>query len=44
MDYLLYVSLVSDGFAKNQVRCHVEGRFAESVNQPGTVVKVTTAA
>ena len=44
MDYRLHVALVSDAFAKNQVRCHVEGRFGVSVNQPGAVVKVTTAA
>lgn len=35
---------VSDDFAKNQVRCRVEGRFGLSVNQPGAVVEVATAA
>lgn len=35
---------VSDDFAKNQVRCRVEGRFGVSVNQPAAVVKVATAA
>lgn len=35
---------VSDDFLKNQVRCRVEGRFGVSVNQPGAVVKVATAA
>ena len=28
---------VSDAFAKNQVRCRVEGRFGVSINQPGAV-------
>ena len=28
--------VVSDDFAKNQVRCHVEGRFGLSVHQPAT--------
>ena len=35
---------VSDDFSKNQVRCRVEGRFGVSVNQPGAVVQVATAA
>lgn len=35
---------VSDDFAKNQVRCRVEGRFGVSTNQPGAVVKLATAA
>ena len=35
---------VSDDFANNQVRCRVGGRFGVSVNQPGAVVKVATAA
>lgn len=35
---------VSDDFAKNQIRCRVEGRFGLSVNQPGAVVEVATAA
>ena len=42
MDYRLHVSSVSDAYAKNQVRCDVEGRFGVSVNQPGAVVKVAT--
>jgi hypothetical protein len=33
VDYRLYVSLVSDDFSKNQVRCHIEGRFGVSTNQ-----------
>ena len=35
---------VSDDFRKNFIRCRVEGRFGVSVNQPGAVVKVATAA
>lgn len=35
---------VNDDFSKNQVRCRVEGRFGISVNQPGAVVQVATAA
>jgi HK97 family phage major capsid protein len=35
---------VGTDFAQNQVRCRVEGRFGVSVNQPGAVVKVGTAA
>ena len=36
--------VVSDDFAHNFIRCRVEGRFGVSVNQPGAVVKVATAA
>ncbi len=36
--------MVSDDFAHNFIRCRVEGRFGVSVNQPGAVVKVATAA
>ncbi|MGK2903590.1 MAG: HK97 family phage prohead protease [Mycobacterium sp.] len=35
---------VSDDFAKNFLRCRVEGRFGVSVNQPGAVVRIGTAA
>jgi HK97 family phage major capsid protein len=35
---------VSDDFAKNFIRCRVEGRFGVSCAQPGAVVKVGTAA
>ncbi|MCW2591768.1 MAG: phage prohead protease, family [Mycobacterium sp.] len=35
---------VASDFAANFVRCRVEGRFGVSVNQPGAVVKVGTAA
>lgn len=35
---------VADDFAKNFVRCRVEGRFGVSVNQPSAVVKVATAS
>ena len=35
---------VSDDFAKNLVRARVDGRFGVSVNQPGAVVQVATAA
>ena len=35
---------VSDDFTKNFVRARVEGRFGVSVNQPGAIVKVATAA
>lgn len=35
---------VADDFAKNFLRCRVEGRFGVSVNQPAAVVKVATAA
>ena len=39
-----WTDAVSDDFMKNFVRCRVEGRFGVSVNQPGAVVKVATAA
>lgn len=35
---------VASDFASNFLRCRVEGRFGVSVNQPGAVVKVGTAA
>lgn len=35
---------VASDFAANFIRCRVEGRFGVSVNQPGAVVKVGTAA
>ncbi len=35
---------VNDDFTKNQLRLRVEGRFGISVNQPGAVIKVGTAA
>lgn len=35
---------VASDFAANFVRCRVEGRFGVSINQPGAVVKVGTAA
>ena len=35
---------VGTDFQVNAVRCRVEGRFGVSVNQPGAVVKVATAA
>jgi HK97 family phage prohead protease/HK97 family phage major capsid protein len=35
---------VASDFAANYVRCRVEGRFGVSVNQPGAVVMVETAA
>jgi HK97 family phage major capsid protein/HK97 family phage prohead protease len=35
---------VGTDFTSNMVRCRVEGRFGVSVNQPGAVVKVATAA
>ncbi|BBY60219.1 phage major capsid protein [Mycolicibacterium sarraceniae] len=35
---------VGTDFTSNSLRCRVEGRFGVSVNQPGAVVKVATAA
>lgn len=35
---------VGTDFSTNDVRCRVEGRFGVSVNQPGAIVKVATAA
>jgi hypothetical protein len=36
--------VVSDDFAHNFIHRRVEGRFGVSVNQPGAIVKVATAA
>ncbi|ATD69188.1 MULTISPECIES: HK97 family phage prohead protease [Gordonia] len=35
---------VADDFAKNYVRCRVEGRFGVSVFRPAGIVKISTAA